>query len=119
LADGGQRELLWGDAADPDGDGIPNLAEYFGGLTPLVADPVSGMLAPVIGRAASVAWSVPMAADPDVRATAYVQRGDSPEFWERFYQAEATPAEGVLGLATGNAAGHGVVQYYRVAFEED
>jgi len=37
------------DDADPDGDGIPNLAEYARGLSPLVADP--GAAAALVGRA--------------------------------------------------------------------
>lgn len=37
------------DNADPDGDGIPNLAEYARGLSPLATDP--GPAAPLVGRA--------------------------------------------------------------------
>ncbi len=35
-------------SADPDGDGIPNLAEYARGLSPLAAD--TGVINPVVGR---------------------------------------------------------------------
>jgi hypothetical protein len=40
LADpGGKDATVWGDRANPDGDPLPNLLEYFTGSKPLVADP--------------------------------------------------------------------------------
>ena len=39
LADGSQEAALWGNAADPDGDGVPNLTEYLFGLNPRVEEP--------------------------------------------------------------------------------
>jgi len=38
LADAGQESTLWGDQADSDGDGIPNLTEYMFGSNPRIAD---------------------------------------------------------------------------------
>jgi len=47
LADTGLGDSLWGDFADPDGDGIANLMEYALGLSPVEADP--GINYPAIG----------------------------------------------------------------------
>ncbi|MDA0811825.1 MAG: hypothetical protein O3C21_05465 [Verrucomicrobia bacterium] len=39
LADPGKEATVWGDHANPDGDPLPNLLEYFTGSNPLMADP--------------------------------------------------------------------------------
>lgn len=40
LADGGAEATVWGDLADPDGDGVSNLAEYYFGLSPRTASAI-------------------------------------------------------------------------------
>lgn len=118
LMDLGQRESLWGDAADPDGDGMPNLAEYFSGQHPVERDPRSARPIAVFSGS-ELSWSLPISTNPQVRASAYLQSGADLGSWRRVQSGESTVDQGLLELRIGNLPSFGSKQFFRVAIEED
>lgn len=48
VADPAQEATVWGDAADADGDGLPNLLEFALNLSPVSPDSGAGVLAPYL-----------------------------------------------------------------------
>lgn len=118
LLDPVQRMILWGDGADPDHDGIPNLAEYLRGLHPWQADPISARLAPVFDGE-SLTWSLPISPESGVRATAYVQSSSGLGAWERAAEVETSAGENSQTLRIDFPVDLGPVQFFRLGYESE
>jgi hypothetical protein len=88
---------LWGDEADPDGDGIPNLLEYALSTHPLVADPPPLQAGQSGGRLTLTFTRNPQR--PDLRYTVEVSPDLDPANWSPLAVSEA----GAQTVAVGPA----------------
>jgi|GEM_PF-5979545 len=114
LLDGALRDLRWGDGADPDGDGLPNAGEYFGGTDPLVADPPTALPA-IEFTGTGLSWS--LAADPAAQAVAHLRSGDTLRGWRPREETVIDSAGGRQTLTLPDFRQSGPRQFFRLVYE--